>query len=790
PGRKPHVSKSRDYRRLGGDLNIEVKKYVKRKGVVMMPGRTKHFKRSEFILNAGVLTLDGKRFLFPRLTYSKFPPRKDMPDDLRYSKIGLVIHKDPEKIDPEKITSYLNIKVNLCGEIIPLDANLLRPDDFTSKENPIVSLEDAHVIERDARIYVYLTAVKRDGTYYSVVTSHAKKTFLTNVGRLLQNPQAGVTWSWKPLKRLIARGRYAKINNKNFVPFGNPMGGKWYALYRPDEEGTRTIRLAESEGGLAGPWKDAGEYRKVKRKGRQRNWIGVSAYGGESSGRYEFMWVHSARQRKDDSKHYDIGLIIADKKNPRSYVIKEAILVPKKDKPFEYDEKAWFPGAIYTTGVILKSLDDRKKKYVFDVYYTGSDTAILMAEVTITIRDKSEAAASLLSPADPDAIRGKHDAARERASLPGSLDNDAEASSPQNSSLDSGGRKDASKESTPAVRVKAAEMLARLPLDENAALAIPSLEAMLRQEKDPAVRAVIERNIELVSNQITVQRKWADTYLDNGSPGPASSPAVSSTERENFSAKIGRVVAIAILPLALLVIFFLASVVKVSTKGPAFFAQERVGYQGSTINIWKIRTWTDKKTTKEHKKTRFGKLIKPTGLDEAPQIFSIIKGDMQWFGPRPRLKYESTQEYIDKVFSATKPGIYSTSALIKHRQQMGLEVDSIVVDDMRYDLQDIEKTAAMYNFKILAQVILMNMVGPFYSLNRLRKRSQSQPVVRPLESSSSSPGNSISERMHDDEFGKLLDITLEERRKFLRKIYERDYSAQGLTGVQKPKIGK
>ncbi|MBM4761464.1 sugar transferase [Bacillus sp. B15-48] len=84
--------------------------------------------------------------------------------------------------------------------------------------------------------------------------------------------------------------------------------------------------------------------------------------------------------------------------------------------------------------------------------------------------------------------------------------------------------------------------------------------------------------------------------------------------------------------------------IKLDSKGPAFFKQTRIGKNCKEITIYKLRTMKIESCDKNGKKlrdrerlTRVGKIIRKLSIDELPQLFNILKGDMSFIGPRPLL---------------------------------------------------------------------------------------------------------------------------------------------------------
>ena len=108
--------------------------------------------------------------------------------------------------------------------------------------------------------------------------------------------------------------------------------------------------------------------------------------------------------------------------------------------------------------------------------------------------------------------------------------------------------------------------------------------------------------------------------------------------------------------------------VKLDSKGPALFKQERIGKDGKVFKILKFRSmcldaekggvYSDNRDTRV---TKVGRVIRATSLDELPQFFNVLKGDMSFIGPRPPLTYHPWpyEEYTDfqKRMFEVRPGI-------------------------------------------------------------------------------------------------------------------------------------
>jgi len=99
----------------------------------------------------------------------------------------------------------------------------------------------------------------------------------------------------------------------------------------------------------------------------------------------------------------------------------------------------------------------------------------------------------------------------------------------------------------------------------------------------------------------------------------------------------------------------------IETRSNGFFIQKRVGENGKLFNIIKIKTIYPK----TDKVTKSGRFFRKYKIDEFPQIFNILKGDMSFVGPRPDLPgYADKLKGEDRIILSTKPGLTGPASLI------------------------------------------------------------------------------------------------------------------------------
>lgn len=116
------------------------------------------------------------------------------------------------------------------------------------------------------------------------------------------------------------------------------------------------------------------------------------------------------------------------------------------------------------------------------------------------------------------------------------------------------------------------------------------------------------------------------------------------------------------------IIPIIAIIIKIQSPGPIFFKQERTGFAGKTFFCYKFRSMhvnkdadLEQATENDPRKFAFGNFMRKTNIDELPQFWNVLRGDMSIVGPRPHMLHhtEIYSELIDKymVRHFCKPGI-------------------------------------------------------------------------------------------------------------------------------------
>lgn len=164
----------------------------------------------------------------------------------------------------------------------------------------------------------------------------------------------------------------------------------------------------------------------------------------------------------------------------------------------------------------------------------------------------------------------------------------------------------------------------------------------------------------------------------------------------------------------------LAILIKLESKGPVFFKQSRNGFNYKEFDCYKFRSMTPNKdahlyqaTRGDQRITKVGKLIRKTSIDELPQFFNVLFGDMSVVGPRPHM-VSHTYMYakkIDKfmVRHFVKPGITGLAQISGFRGEV--ETDKDIIGRVKYDIFYIENWSLLLDLKIITKTFLKVVIG-------------------------------------------------------------------------------
>ena len=184
-------------------------------------------------------------------------------------------------------------------------------------------------------------------------------------------------------------------------------------------------------------------------------------------------------------------------------------------------------------------------------------------------------------------------------------------------------------------------------------------------------------------------------------------PAVPMAVEESMARRAIDVTASGVSLLLLAVPFLaIALLIKLSSPGPVFFRQERVGKDGQLFNIWKFRTMVDgavnmglglNTSADDARITRVGRFLRALSLDELPQLINVFRGEMSLIGPRPTFLYQVEQYDEEQLHRLDiRPGITSWASVCG-RNRLSWE------ERIKMDVWYVRNRSLWLDLKILAR---------------------------------------------------------------------------------------
>ena len=167
------------------------------------------------------------------------------------------------------------------------------------------------------------------------------------------------------------------------------------------------------------------------------------------------------------------------------------------------------------------------------------------------------------------------------------------------------------------------------------------------------------------------------------------------------------------------VIVLAAIIVKLESKGPVFFIQERIGEGNKKFNIVKFRSMTTDAekdgpqwaSKNDNRVTKFGKIMRATRIDELPQLWNVLRGEMSFVGPRPEREYfiqqlEKEIPYYN-LRHTVKPGLTGWAQVM---YPYGASVED-AYRKLQYDLYYIKHHSIPFDVKVLLKTVTIVIFG-------------------------------------------------------------------------------
>lgn len=230
------------------------------------------------------------------------------------------------------------------------------------------------------------------------------------------------------------------------------------------------------------------------------------------------------------------------------------------------------------------------------------------------------------------------------------------------------------------------------------------------QQRAPGARFATQAPAKNEMNgRVEIIRYWAPSRANE-------KPPVGGWSKRAFDVIVSASALILFLPLLLLI----ALIVRLDSKGPAIFRQERGGFNGKPFFIWKFRTMTVMENRGvvqarpgDVRFTRIGGFLRSFSLDELPQLVNVLKGEMSIIGPRPHvlehdIKFEKVDPRYPMRFDA-RPGVTGLAQVNGSRGPT--DTDDKICVRTGFDVEYVQAWSWRRDLEILGRTVLVLIRG-------------------------------------------------------------------------------